>query len=217
TAIIAPIARRGTVLEIRWPKPAWRNGAVAMPTRPSAFRGVMPYASSAPPSTTSAISRTHIRPTMPASSFRPPIHRTPPSAAPGMPLDPPEYVIPLPCPTSAVFAETFSRFSGAGRSGCDRRFATAESLLGRAFRRPAAPPAPCERRGSLGTSAEVLGEEPFHGRVVGLPVLWTGQAVPLVLEQEVLVRETLLRQRVHDLLGLGLLDPRVVGALGDQD
>src|SRR5580692_3140085 len=68
----------------------------------------------------------------------------------------------------------------------------------------------------FGAAAEVAGQEPLGGGVEAQPVLRLGEAVALVGEQQVLVVDPSLDQRGDDLLRLGLLDPRVVGALGDQ-
>src|SRR3712207_7116959 len=50
--------------------------------------------------------------------------------------------------------------------------------------------------------SQVLGEERLRRGVHDLAVLRLGQAVPLVGEQQVLVRQALLAQRGDDLLGL---------------
>jgi enterochelin esterase-like enzyme len=72
------------------------------------------------------------------------------------------------------------------------------------------------RRLPAGPAAQVLGQEPVGLGVEAEPVLGLGEAVPLVREQHVLVVDPGRPQRRDDLLGLGLLHPRVVGALGDQ-
>src|SRR5918994_4572368 len=69
----------------------------------------------------------------------------------------------------------------------------------------------------LRASAEVFGEETLGGGVELEAVLGTGEAVALVLEEEVFLLYTLLLHSGHDLLGLGLLDARVVRSLRDQD
>src|SRR5690606_38293518 len=60
--------------------------------------------------------------------------------------------------------------------------------------------------------AEVPGEEGLRRRVEALAVVRLRQPVALVVEQQVLVVDVLLPERRNDLLGLGLLHPRVVRA-----
>src|SRR5262245_9664245 len=73
------------------------------------------------------------------------------------------------------------------------------------------------RRLFLGAAAQVLGEEPLGHCEELHAVLGFGEAVALVVEEEVLVVDSLVLHGVDDLLGLGLLHPGVVGALGDED
>src|SRR6266545_3174905 len=68
----------------------------------------------------------------------------------------------------------------------------------------------------FGPAAEVLGQEPLGVRVEAQPVAGLGEAVALVLEQQVLVGDALVPHGRDDLFALGLLDPRVVGPLDDQ-
>lgn len=68
----------------------------------------------------------------------------------------------------------------------------------------------------LRASAEVSGEETLGGGVELQAVLGTSEAVALILEEQVLVVYALLLHSGHDLLGLGLLDARVVRPLRDQ-
>src|SRR5689334_17193624 len=73
-----------------------------------------------------------------------------------------------------------------------------------------------ETRLLLEPAAQVPGQEALGRGVELQPVLRLGEAVALVREQHVLVVDPGILERRHDLLRLGLLDPRVVGALGDQ-
>src|SRR5215211_1597817 len=70
-AISTPITTNGTVLPIRWPKPAWRNGAVTMPIRPSVSCGSIPYWSSLWLSIVSTTSDTHITRTIRPMTAKP--------------------------------------------------------------------------------------------------------------------------------------------------
>src|SRR5918997_1671254 len=68
----------------------------------------------------------------------------------------------------------------------------------------------------FGPSAQVFGEELFGGGVEFEAVLGTGEAVALVLEEQVLVVYAALLHGGDYLLGLCLLDAGVVRALGDE-
>ena len=70
SAIVAPMIRNGTVLPIRWPQPACRNGAKAMPGSASTSRGWIP-SESKPAPTMSNTSSSHITPTIPTTSTSP--------------------------------------------------------------------------------------------------------------------------------------------------
>src|SRR4051812_33286082 len=72
SAIIPPSTRNGTVLPIRCPQPACRNGALAMPTIPSgASCGLIPYCSRSPPEIWSITSTTHMTAASPATTSSP--------------------------------------------------------------------------------------------------------------------------------------------------
>src|SRR5438874_1814208 len=75
---------------------------------------------------------------------------------------------------------------------------------------------PPHERSGLGASTEMFGEELLRGSVELQPVFGLGEAVALVGKQHVLVVDALVLHGRHDLLGLGLFDPGVVGSLGDQ-
>ena len=70
SAIVKPRIRNGTVLPIRWPQPACRNGASAMPGRPSTSRGWMP-SESRPAPMMSTTSSAHMTTTIPMTSVSP--------------------------------------------------------------------------------------------------------------------------------------------------
>src|SRR6266700_4087641 len=81
---------------------------------------------------------------------------------------------------------------------------------------PYSMPPPRSRVLLLETAPQVPGQEALGRGVELQPVLRLGEAVALVREQHVLVLDPGVGERGDDLLRLGLLDPRVVGALGDQ-
>lgn len=62
----------------------------------------------------------------------------------------------------------------------------------------------------------MFGEESLGGGTESQAVVGFREAVPLVGKQEVFVVDAGLFEGGHDLLGLSLLDPRVVGALRNQ-
>ena len=111
----------------------------------------------------------------------------------------------------------------AGLSVVDLLFATgpaaAELLRGRCrfdlVLAPAPAPAPAARL-LLEPAAQVPGQEALGRGVELQPVFRLGEAMALVGEQHVFVLDPGFLERRHDLLRLGLLDPRVVRALGDQ-
>src|SRR5678815_2181336 len=63
-----PRIRKGTELESRCAKLAWRNGAQTMPTSPGAVRGRMPKRSRSTNGSRSRVSAAHIEPSIPKSS-----------------------------------------------------------------------------------------------------------------------------------------------------
>ena len=69
----------------------------------------------------------------------------------------------------------------------------------------------------LAPAAEVLGQERLGAGVEVDPVLGPGEAVALVGVEDVGHAAAVLLDRGDDLLRLGLLDPRVVRALADQE
>ena len=70
SAIIPPRIRNGTVLPIRWPQPACRNGAKTMSGSVSASRGWMPLESRLRPATSST-STTHMTATIAPTNAKP--------------------------------------------------------------------------------------------------------------------------------------------------
>src|SRR5215467_16324695 len=90
-------------------------------------------------------------------------------------------------------SRTVTPRQSAVRTAAGQRPGTATAVPGR--RRP--------WRSLLGAAAEVPGQEPLGRRVEAQPVLWLGEAVPLVGEQHVLVVDPGRLQGGHDLLGLG--------------
>src|SRR5690606_28098778 len=68
----------------------------------------------------------------------------------------------------------------------------------------------------LCTAAETLRQEAFGHRIERLAVLRPRETVAFVGEQHVRHRDVVGGHRLDDLVGLVLLDPRIVGALADQ-
>jgi hypothetical protein len=65
-------------------------------------------------------------------------------------------------------------------------------------------------------AAEMSRQEAFHPTIEVEAILLVVEAVTFVSFYDVLDIEAPLPEGLHDLVGFGLLDPRVVGSLGHQ-